>query len=168
MRRLDRDEVSAVVHADRETVFRVISDVPRTPEWSPEVVRCEWLDGVDRATVGARFAARNRKRWFAWTNRPQITAVEPGERFAFSRTERGGGTIEWSWRLAPDGPNTTVTLGYEVLRPVPIALHVILRVLLGVKDLRADLHANMTGSLHRLDRIIARPTNPASATPEPM
>jgi hypothetical protein len=46
-----------------------------------------------------------------------------------------------------------VELGYQVLRPVSKGLHLVLRVLFGVRDLRADLQENMTTSLHRLADI---------------
>jgi hypothetical protein len=51
-RRLDRDEVSAVVPADPQVVFRLVSDVVRTPQRSPEVIRRDWLDGATQPAVG--------------------------------------------------------------------------------------------------------------------
>jgi hypothetical protein len=155
MNRLDHDEVGAVLSAQPRTVFSVVSDVTRTPQWSPQVVSCEWLDGAAQAAVGARFAAVNKNKWFRWTNAPVVTIVEPDRTFAFSRTERGGGTMEWSYQIAPHEGGAHVTLAYDVLRPVPVALHVILRLLLGVKDLRADLHENMAVSLRRLGEVVA-------------
>jgi hypothetical protein len=156
MHRLEHDEVSAVVPAEPGAVFDLVTDVTRTPEWSPQVESCVWLDGAGAAEVGARFTARNGLRWFHWANTPVVTAVEPGRRFAFARTERGGGTMEWSYRLDPHEAGTLVTLGYDVQRPVPVGLHVILRVLLGVRDLREDLHENMETSLRRIAEIVAR------------
>jgi hypothetical protein len=155
MHRLDRDEVSAVLPADPSTVYRVISDVTRTPEWSPQVVSCEWLDGATEAAVGARFTAHNRLRWFTWANTPVVTVVDPGRAFTFSRTEHGGGTMEWSYRLQPHHDGSLVTLGYDVTSPVPLGLHIVLRILLGVRDLRADLHENMIVSLRRIAEIVA-------------
>ena len=49
-------------------------------------------------------------------------------------------------------------MSYQVLRPVPVSLHVILRLLFGVRDLRADLHANLQTSLRRLAEIANRET----------
>jgi polyketide cyclase/dehydrase/lipid transport protein len=155
MHRLDHDEVSAVLPADPPTVFRLISDVTRTPEWSPQVVSCEWLDGATEAAIGARFTARNGLGRFTWANTPVITRLDPDRTFAFSRTERGGGTMEWFYRLEPHENGSLVTLGYNVLQPVPKALHIILRLLLGVRDLRADLHENMVLSLNRITEIVA-------------
>jgi hypothetical protein len=155
MHRLDHDEVTAVLPADPPTVYRLISDITRTPEWSPQVVSCEWLDGATEAAVGARFTARNRLRSFSWSNTPVVTTLDPDRTFAFSRTERGGGTMEWFYRLEPHGNGSLVTLGYDVTSPVPLGLHIVLRVLLGVRDLRADLHENMIVSLRRISEIVA-------------
>src|SRR5918993_1034186 len=46
MQTLDRDEVSTVVAAPPETVYALVADVTRTPEFSPEVTSCRWLDGA--------------------------------------------------------------------------------------------------------------------------
>ncbi len=153
IRRLTHDGVTRHVAAGPQQVYDLVADVTRTPEWSSEVVGCTWLDGATGPAVGARFAARNRRRWFAWTNRPVVDVADPGREFAFTRTERGGGSIRWRHRLRPDGDGTTVELSYEVLEPVPRGLHVVLRVAFGVRDLRDDLHANMAESLTRLATV---------------
>lgn len=162
MNRLDRDEVRAHADVDAGTLYNLVSDVPRTPEWSPEVVSCAWLDGAVGPSVGARFTARNRRRWFSWSNKPVVEVADPGRQFTFTRSEPGGGTIRWSYRFepdatgTPDASGTTVVLSYEVLRPVSVALHLILRLLFGVRDLRADLNQNMWTSLQRLADVAKR------------
>ena len=59
MQTLDRDEVSVVVAADPAAVYALVSDVTRTPEFSPEVTAVRWLDGATGPAVGARFEAVN-------------------------------------------------------------------------------------------------------------
>lgn len=165
MNRLDHDEVRLRIQAAPELLYDLVSDVPRTPQWSPEVISCHWLDGADRAVPGARFTARSKRRWFAWSNKPVVVTAERGSEFAFTRTEPGGGTIRWSYRFEP-GPDATTTteLGYQVLKPVPVLLHLALRALFGVRDLRADLHQNMTTSLDRLAAIASRNAQQAHAS----
>ncbi len=53
-----------------------------------------------------------------------------------------------------------------MLKPVPRKLHVMLRLLLGVRDLRDDLHQNMTTSLGTIAEIAAgqEPGRPSAAT----
>ncbi len=156
MERLTRDEVRLHVEADARTLYDLVSDVTRTPEWSGEVVACEWIDGATGPVVGARFKARNKRRWFSWSNHPEIVVADPGREFAISRTEKGGGTIVWRYRFEPDSSGTTVVQSYEVVKAVPMGLHWMLRIVLGVRDLRADLHENMRASLRRLADIAER------------
>jgi hypothetical protein len=153
VRRLTADAVTRHVAASPQQLYDLVADVTRTPEWSPQVIACTWLDGATGPAVGARFAARNRLRWFTWTNRPVVDVADPGREFAFTRTEPGGGSIRWHHRLAPEGDGTAVHHGYEVVAPVPRGLHVVLRVVFGVRDLADDLHANMESSLARLAAV---------------
>jgi hypothetical protein len=119
MQTLDRDEVSTVVAADPAEVYALVSDVTRTPQFSPEVTSARWLDGATGAAVGARFeavnSAGNRR---SWRNRPVVTVADPGREFAFSRTEPFAGTIVWRYRLEPVQGGTRVTESYTVERPV--------------------------------------------------
>ena len=164
MQRLDHDRVTRYVEADPQRVYDLVSDVTRTPEWSPEVIECRWLDGATHAIAGARFRSRNRRRWFTWSNTPVVDIADRGREFAITRTEPGGGSIRWAYLLQPSGKGTTVIQAYDVLRPVPLGLHVILRILLGVRELKDDLHANIETSLERIARIVEeQPTCPPAA-----
>lgn len=164
MNRLDHDEVRLSIQAAPELLYDLVSDIPRTPEWSPEVISCRWLDDATDAMPGARFSARNKRRWFTWSNKPVVETAERGRQFAFTRTEPGGGTIRWFYRFEPGSGGTTTELGYQVLKPVPVFLHLMLRAFFGVRDLRADLHENMTVSLQKLAGIAERQARQAWVT----
>lgn len=91
---LDHDEVSLPIEAKPEMLYDVVADVTRTPELSPEIVRCTWLDGATGPAVGARFEAVNTTgRGPAWKNRPVVLTADRGREFAFSRTEKSAGTV---------------------------------------------------------------------------
>jgi len=156
VKRLDHDEVRLRVDATPELLYDLVSDVPRTPQWSPEVISCRWLDAAGGAVPGAKFTARNKKRWLTWSNRPVVQTADRGREFAITRTEPGGGTIRWFYRFAPDAGGTMAVLGYRVLKPVPVGLHIILRAFFGVRDLETDLRLNMTASLDRIAEIAER------------
>ena len=80
MQTLDHDSVSMHIEAPADEIYELVADVTRTPEFSPEILRCKWLDGATGPVVGARFAARNKvPRRPAWTNKPVVTVVEPGQ-----------------------------------------------------------------------------------------
>ena len=94
--------------------------------------------------------------WLTWSNRPVVQTADRGREFAITRTEPGGGTIRWFYRFAPDAGGTMAVLGYRVLKPVPVGLHIILRAFFGVRDLETDLRLNMTASLDRIAEIAER------------
>jgi hypothetical protein len=164
MNRLDHDEVRLRIQAPPELLYDLVADVPRTPEWSPEVISCRWLNGAAAAVPGARFSARNKRRWFTWSNKPVVQTAERGKEFAFTRTEPGGGTIRWFYRFEPSSDGTMTELGYQVFRPETAFLHLMLRALFGVRDLRGDLHQNMAASLQKLAGIAGRQYQQAHAT----
>jgi hypothetical protein len=161
---LDRDELSIYVAAPPQAVYDVVSDVTRTPEYSPEIRRCTWLDGATGPVVGARFAAVNKIGGGpSWTNRPVVTVADPPREFAFARTEKLVGTLEWRYCLVPEGEGTRVTESYEVTRPISRLGWFIIGTLHRHKDRRAGLHQSMGTSLERL-RVLVESGRPATPT----
>src|SRR5579875_643262 len=116
---LTTDSVSRYIEASPETLYALISDVTRTPEYSPEVVRCTWIKGATGPAVGARFKAINHAgRIPDWPNKPVVTVADADQAFAFERSEVGGGTIEWRYTIEAEGSGCRVTESYKVLKPV--------------------------------------------------
>lgn len=156
--------VERYIEAPPEALYDVIADVTRTPELSPEVAACEWLDGATGPAVGARFRARNHMgRGPDWHNMPVVTVADRGRRFEFSRTERGAGTIVWRYDFAPEGTGTRVTESYEVTRPVSLFGWFVISVIYGQRDRRGDLRRGMTVTLERLAAL----TEPEAARSRP-
>lgn len=162
MQHLDRDEVSAYVAASPLAVYELVSDVTRTPELSPEVVSCRWIDGATGPAVGARFEAVNKVgRGPAWKNQPVVTVADPGREFTFSRTEKTAGTLVWRYLIQPEGDGTRVTESYEVTQQVPRIGWFVIGRLYGRRDRRADLRAGMQQTLQRLrEKVEAAPSAP--------
>ncbi|SDF05698.1 Polyketide cyclase / dehydrase and lipid transport [Blastococcus aurantiacus] len=160
MQTLDRDEASTVVAAPPDEVYALVADVTRTPEFSPDIVSCRWLDGADGPAVGARFEAVNTtaagKRW---KNRPEVVVADPGREFAFSRTEPFAGTIVWRYRFEPVTGGTRVTESYEVLRPVRRLGWFVIEKVFAAGDRRAALAEGMRTTLERL-RLAAEGAGP--------
>jgi hypothetical protein len=151
MQDLDHDSVSLHMRARPEDVYALVADVTRTPEFSPEILECVWLDGVTAPAVGARFKARNKvPNRPSWSNKPVVTVVEPGRQFSFARTEPFGGTVEWSYQFEPDGDGTLVTESYTVTKKLGRVGWFIIGVLFARKDRRSDLHAGMEQTLQRI------------------
>jgi len=150
----DHDSVSLHMAAPAGDIYEIFADVIRTPEFSPEILRCTWLDGATGPAVGARFAAVNKvPRRPPWTNKPVVTVVEPGRTFAFERTEKFAGTIEWRYQFEPDDTGTMVTESYQVTRKISPLGWFVIRVLGNRKDRTADLRAGMEQTLQRVRAV---------------
>jgi uncharacterized protein YndB with AHSA1/START domain len=154
---LSHDSVSMRMGAAPGAVYAVVADVTRTPELSPEILECTWLDGATEAAVGARFKAQNKvPNRPAWHNKPVVTAVEPGRRISWARTEPFAGTVEWTYRFEPDGAGTLVTESYRVTEPMGRIGWFIIGTLFARKDRRTDLRDGMEQTLERLRTIVER------------
>lgn len=154
---LDHDQVTLHMAADPATIYALVADVTRTPEFSPEIVECRWLDGATGPTVGARFKARNKMpNRPAFSNKPVVTVAEPSRVFAFTRTEPFGGTVEWRYELEPDGVGggTTVAESYTVTKPVARFGWFIIGTVFGRKDRRTDLRNGMEQTLQRIRAVV--------------
>lgn len=151
---LTGDTVERYVAASPELLYEIVSDVTRTPELSPEVVKCTWAQGATGPAVGARFRAVNSAgRGPSWSNWPVVVAADPGKEFAFSRTELFAGTLEWRYRFIPQGAGTNVVESYTVTKPVSILGWFLIDTLYGLKDRTGDLRNGMTTTLDRLAAI---------------
>jgi Polyketide cyclase / dehydrase and lipid transport len=166
MQTLDHDEVTVHVDAPRDVVYALVADVTRTPDFSPEVISCTWLDGATEPAVGVRFEAVNKvPRRPPWRNRPVIIAAEPGREFAFSRTERFAGTLVWRYRFEPEGAGTLVSEAYAVTQPLTRIGWFIIGTMFGRRNRRSDLKIGMKATLERLKAAAERESrDPVSRT----
>jgi len=154
---LTTDTVERHIEAPPEVLYDILSDVTRTPERTPDIVRCEWIGGATGPAVGARFKAINKQgRGPNWSNKPVVTVADPGREFTFTRTEPFGGTIEWKHVLTAEGTGTRVTESYTVLKPLAVFGWFIIGTLYGMKDRQTDLHNSMVASLDRLAELAER------------
>lgn len=72
----DTLSASAEIRASAADVYAVVPDVTRTPEWSPETYRAEWL-------TPNRFRAWNRRRLGRWKTDANVVTTEPDREFSF-------------------------------------------------------------------------------------
>jgi len=157
MQTLDQDRVTVHMEARPEDIYGLVADVTRMSEFSPEILKCHWLGGATGPAVGVRFVGRNKvSRGPSWTNKPVITDVQPGRRFAFARTEPFGGTIEWAYDFEPEGSGTRVTESYRTTRPITRIGWFIIGTLFGCKDRRAELRDGMEKTLERMRAAVER------------
>ncbi|MGH3762463.1 SRPBCC family protein [Actinophytocola sp.] len=157
MQTLDHDQVTGHIAAPPQAVYALIADVTRMPEFSPEIVRCTWLDGANGPAVGARFVAVNKVGdGPSWKNRPVVVTADSGREFAFSRTEKFAGTLVWRYVFEPDGEGTLVTESYTVTRPITWLGWLIIRLFGGGPDRRAVIRAGMERTVARVRETAER------------
>jgi len=147
---------SATIHIDAppEKVYALVSDVTRMGEWSPETVKCEWLDGATGAAVGARFKGSNKNGIFRWSTKPRVLAADEGREFAFVTGLRGKDLTKWSYRFAADGGGTTVTESFELMNDTPGYIDFVEKYFMRIKDRKVDLERNMEATLQRIKAAV--------------
>jgi hypothetical protein len=110
------------IAASPHALWEMISDVPRTREWSPDVIHSIWID--PGPAVGARFESLNRLPLIRrWRSRSTVVAADPGRRFAFAvGANPDDPNTTWTWDLEPTADGTTVRLTYDMLHEPLIVL----------------------------------------------
>jgi len=144
----------ARVHIDAPPgkVYDLVSNVTRMGEWSPETVKCEWIDGATGPAVGARFKGSNKRGLARWSTKPEVVVAEPGREFAFE-TRGMGPVTKWTYRFEPatDG-GTDATESFELKDDLPWYIAATDRYLMGIKDRKADLIDAMKQTLERIKK----------------
>ena len=92
---------SIVIHASEATVYDLVADPMRMAEWSPECVRCQWIDGATQPAVGARFRGTSRNGRRRWRTTSTIVEMRPAEMFAWDVTYFGQPVARWEYRIEP-------------------------------------------------------------------
>ncbi len=151
---LQKDETivaSTLVRASAHVVYEIVSDVTRTPEWSPETVRVQWVSPD-------RFRAWNRRRLGRWRTEARVVEAVPDEKFSFVVEAMGGDWTHWSFVIEPGPTTDTVRLTEECRMCValPFGAAVFEHLALFVRDRRADLHANLEHSVDRIRALAER------------
>ena len=151
-------QASVHVDASPEELYALVSDVTRMGEWSPETVRCEWLDGATGPVVGARFKGSNRRGLMRWSTKPRVVAAEPGREFAFVAglmiADRDMTKWRYQFEPAADG-GTDLTESFEMVNDLPWYVSIGERIM-GIKDRKADLEAGIQRTLERIKAAAER------------
>jgi hypothetical protein len=157
MKKGTRAEAQVYVDAPPEIVYGVVSDVTRTGEWSPETVKCAWLDSATGPAVGARFKGTNKRGIATWSTKPTVVVADPGREFAFEVDT----DVRWTYRFDTEGTGTTLTESFEMLRDLRWQYALAERWLMRIKDRRADLERGMTVTLERIKSVVETEASPA-------
>jgi uncharacterized protein YndB with AHSA1/START domain len=104
---------SIEVRAAPEIVWKLVADITRMGEWSPECYRAEWKDGATGPAVGAHFHGYNRAGTFEWDAPGIVTECEPGRVFAFAVPRDGPIQNCWRFDFEPGAEGTTLTESFD-------------------------------------------------------
>ncbi len=107
-------EASLYIGAPPNEVYRLITDIPRMGEWSPECVACEWAEGSSGPAVGAVFQGTNRRSSNEWTTPNTVIVADVGIEFAWVVGTMDFRVCTWRYHLEPKGEGTVVTESFEL------------------------------------------------------
>ena len=140
--------VSRRIAAPPETVWALLADLSRMPEWSPENERVEWLGGATQAASGARFRGTNRNGTKSWKSVGEVTDCEPARRLAFGIKTGPFRIAEWTYTVEPNPEGCLVTEGWTDRRNALI--QTLSKHVTGVHDRPTHNRRGMEETLRRL------------------
>jgi uncharacterized protein YndB with AHSA1/START domain len=144
------------IRSSAADVFRLVSDPTRTGEWSPECVRCRWIDGHTEPRVGARFRGTSRNGWRRWTTTSEISDIVPDARFAWKVTYFGLPVAEWAYRIDDGNEPGTVVLSEAVDDQRGRVLRTLSPYITGSRDRAKRNAATVATSLEMIKEIAER------------
>lgn len=107
---------SIIIARSPETLYDMLSDVPRMGEWSPICKACWWDEGAGPA-VGSWFTGRNETADRTWETRSQVVTADRPNEFAYVV---GGSWVRWGYTFTPVDGGTRLTESWDFL-PAGIA-----------------------------------------------
>jgi uncharacterized protein YndB with AHSA1/START domain len=104
---------SIVIHAPAEVVYDLVADPLRMSDWSPECVRCLWIDGATQPGIGARFRGTSRNGRRRWRTTSTIVDMRPAESFAWDVSYFRQPVARWEYRIEPHGEGVVLVESVE-------------------------------------------------------
>jgi hemerythrin-like domain-containing protein len=168
MREGELRSVTRMIAADPGTIYRLVSDVTRTGEWSPETRSARWIGGATGPVAGAKFRGMNRWRLVIWARTCVVEEAEPGKRFVFRTLPAPGlpDSTRWSYEFEDVAGGTRVTESYEILRALPAWLQSTAGAAL--LPHHQDMRPHMAETLARLEIGAGLFAGQAAAPPGPV
>lgn len=155
---IDSAEATVEVAVAPQAVWRMVSDLTRVGDWSPENRGGKWLGGANAAAVGARFKGSNRRGLAVWSTVSTIVRLEPERAIAWEvRAPWGGPPLSrWTYELESTASGTRVTERWELLS-VSLVTKASWVLLAGTPTARvAMLKRSLRESLDKLKTVLER------------
>jgi len=146
------DEATVHVDAAPATVWAVVSDLARLPEWSPECTGIRWYGSPRGAEVGAKFLGFNKQGWKRWATRNRVEAAEPDRTFGWLTVDN---KTRWDYLIEPDGDGSAVTLRRTLPTSRPFVPAMAVKLFLGGYDTHDEhMRDNIRQSLDRFKAVV--------------
>ena len=127
------------------TVWSLVSDVSRMPQWSPQ---CRIMKALGPIRPGTRTVNLNRRGLLFWPTTAVITEVIPERKFAFRIPIN---TTVWSYELEPTATGTRLTETRHAENGVTAVSTAVTNAALGgVDSFEAELLEGMSQGLARI------------------
>ncbi len=142
--------VSIDVAAPPEAVWRVVADIRRTGEWSPE---CRRVVAPARVRMGSRFVGINRRGFVVWPTSAKVVRFKAPQVLAYRIVENGS---TWTYELEPvAGGGTRLTERREAQGGITPFAAVFTRLLLGGNEGHSEeLEDGIRRSLETIRTIV--------------
>jgi ribosome-associated toxin RatA of RatAB toxin-antitoxin module len=133
---------SITVQSSADGLYRLVSDLPRMSEWSPECTRVTWSSAGP--SEGARFVGHNRAGSVRWFTFGKVVTAQPGRRFTFDITFGPVPISRWDYQFTPTATGCEVTESWTDHRPA--VLRVLFRPVFGNRGPRNvhGIHTTLT------------------------
>ena len=141
--------VSRDVASTPEATWRLVTDLPRMGEWSPENRGGEWINAKGPA-VGVRFKGRNKNGKRSWSTTVEVIRCDEPRVFAFSLLVGKSKWCDWVYEIEPIPTGVRVTHSWIDHRSAFTSW--LGGVVSGVKDRASHNAANMEKTLDALVR----------------
>ena len=138
---------SVQMEATPEAVWKVVSDLRRMPEFSPELRRA-FVRG--EPGVGTTILGINRRGLVAWPTTSRVVRWEPGRAVAWKTRESGA---TWLYELAAEGSGTSVT-ARRVLPRFTRGTALLAPVIGGAAGHDRELAAGLHATLERIKDVV--------------
>ncbi len=139
------------IDAPVATVWSLISDLNRMPQWSPQ---CRVMKVLGPMRAGARTLNLNRRGRMFWPTTSTVTEIDPERKLTFRVAANG---TEWSFELEPIEGGTRVVESRRAPNGVKKASSAVVTVAFGgVPGFEDELVEGMDQTLSRLKAAAER------------
>ena len=133
------------VNAPVSTVWALVSDLKKMPQWSPQ---CRLMKPIGGLRQGARTVNVNRRGVLFWPTTCRITELVPEQKLAFRVNENH--TV-WSYELEPTGAGTRLVETRHAENGTTAVSNFLVNSLMGgVPNFEDELLEGMNASLTRI------------------